>query len=124
MATCQVAYGANFEPALSMITLAFGKFSMSQAVRFNFGIGALFCYETNISINQGVQQTLKTLKNLNNPKFDLVTLRTLNSTKLEQNDFKNLENYPQEILIQRKFPNLSPEVKIIDFSKCYVDPTF
>ena len=34
MATCQVAYGANFEPALAMISLAFGKFIMFHAICF------------------------------------------------------------------------------------------
>ena len=46
---------------------------------------------------QGVQQILKTLKTMNDPKFDLVTPRTVNSTKFVLNDLENPENYPQEI---------------------------
>ena len=43
---------------------------------------------------------MKTFKTLNDPKFDLVTPRTLNSTKFKLNGPENPENYPQEIHIQ------------------------
>ena len=36
----------------------------------------------------------------NYPKFDLVTLKTLNSTKFGQNSLKTLNIIPHEILIQ------------------------
>ena len=36
---------------------------------------------------------------MNDPKFDLVIPRTLNSTKTQQNGTENSENYSQEILI-------------------------
>ena len=54
---------------------------------------------------------MKTLKNLCDPKFDLVTSITLNSTIFERNGHENPEHFAQEILIQAKRPGLSPDVK-------------
>ena len=53
---------------------------------------------------------LKTLKSLNDPKFDLVTPRTLCSTNFEQNVPQNWELSPR-YSHSMKIPNLSPEVK-------------
>ena len=83
-------------------------------------------YDSKFAHRQGVQQTLK----------------NLNSIKFELNGLKNIENYPEEILIQCKFPNLflifklmfrcqnnSCEIRniwlrkqnsqVLDFSKCF-----
>ena len=50
---------------------------------------------------------MKTLKTLNDSKFDLVTPRTLDSTKFEQNDPENSKNVDREIPIKSKFLKLA-----------------
>ena len=46
-------------------------------------------------------------KTQNDPKFDLVTPSTLNSSKFEQNDLGNAENFTQENPVKIKFPNVT-----------------
>lgn len=43
---------------------------------------------------RGFQQ--ETLETLNDPKFDLVNLRTLNSDKVQQNGLENPEKFPKD----------------------------
>ena len=50
---------------------------------------------------------MTTLETLDDPKFDLMAPRTWNCTKFELSGLENLENCPQEIPIQEKFPNFS-----------------
>ena len=66
----------------------FGDPQTSLAVK-NFRLSLQTVFGEGESFRQGVYQTLK------DPKFDLVTPRTLNSIK-----FENYENYPQELVMQ------------------------
>lgn len=55
-------------------------------------------------IQQGFKQILKTV---NDPKFDLMTLRTLTSKKFQQGHPQNPKNITQEVPIKLKFSNLT-----------------
>ena len=73
-------------------------------VYINTKIQGDFQISISVPLIQGVQRTLTTR---NDGKLDLVTPRTLNSSKFEQDDLENPENFIQEVSIKLKFSNLT-----------------